>query len=112
MDHDGEPSGSPAVTAATWPTPSVATRLSAHTAKCKWVLYAADRFVAQCHKVTCETCNGYVGHLINGVCQGSSPSSSGQTHIVRLDPHHLAGPTGPYWPLSYFLHGLSYVLFL
>ena len=51
-----------------------------------------------------------------------SPSSSSHPHLcpaipifIRPDhPHHLdhpAGPTGPYWPLSYFLHGLSYVLF-
>ena len=72
MDHDGEPSGSPAMMVA---TPSVAAHLSAHTAKRKWVLYAADRFVAQCHEVTCETCSGYVDHLITGVESGAVPST-------------------------------------
>ena len=38
------------------------------------VLYLADRFVAQCHKVACETCNGYIDHLINGVESGAVPS--------------------------------------
>ena len=71
MDHDGEPSWSPAVMAA---MPSVATRRSAHTAKCTWVLYAADRFMAQCHEVTCETCSGYIDHLITGVESGAVPS--------------------------------------
>ena len=77
MDHDGEPLGLPAVTAA---TPSMAARLSAHTAKRKWVLYAADCFVAQCHEVTCETCSGYVDHPITGVESGTIPSM----------PHNLA----------------------
>ena len=51
MDHDGKPSGLPAMMAA---TPSVAAHLSTHTAKRKWVLYAVDCFVAQCHEVTCD----------------------------------------------------------
>ena len=68
MEHDSEPSGLPVVPAA---TPSVATRLSAHTAKRKWVLYSADRFVAQCHEVACETCNGYIYHLINDMESGA-----------------------------------------
>ena len=55
------------------------------------------------------------------VCQGSCPSLSGHPHLhpaipifVQPDhPHrlvHPAGPTRPYWPLSYSLPGLSYVL--
>ena len=84
MDHDGKPSGSPAVTAA---TPSVATHLSAHTAKCKWVLYAADLFVAQCHEVTCKMCNGHINHLINGVERGTIPSM----------PHNLAKALDKAW---------------
>ena len=84
MDHDGEPSGPPAMTVA---TPSVAARLSTHTAKCKWVLYAVDRFVAQCHKVTCETCSGYVDNLITGVESGAVPSM----------PHNLAKALNEAW---------------
>ena len=84
MDHDGEPSGSPAVTAA---MPSVAAHLSAHTAKHKWVLYAVDHFVAQCHEVTCETCSGYVDHLITGVESGAVPST----------PHNLAKALDEAW---------------
>ena len=84
MDHDGKPSGSPAMTAA---MPSVATHLSAHTAKRKWVLYAADRFMAQCHEVTCKTCNGYVNHLINGVESGAIPST----------PHNLTNALDEAW---------------
>ena len=70
MDHDGEPLGSPAVTVA---MPSVAAHLSAHTAKCKWVLYAVGCFVAQCHEVTWEMCNGYIDHLINSMESGTIP---------------------------------------
>ena len=84
MDHDDEPLGSPAVMAA---TPSVAACLSTHTAKCKWVLYAADCFMAQCHKVTCATCNGYVDHLINSVESGAVPST----------PHNLAKALDDAW---------------
>ena len=84
MDHDGEPLGSPAMMAA---TPSMAARLSAHMAKRKWVLYAADHFVAQCHEVTCETCNGYVDHLINGVESGTVPSM----------PHNLSKALNEAW---------------
>ena len=84
MDHDGEPSGSSAVTAA---MPSVAAHLSAHTAKRKWVLYAADRFMAQCHEVTCEMCSGYVDHLITGVESGAVPST----------PHNLAKALDEAW---------------
>ena len=67
--------------------PSVATHLSAHTAKCKWVLYAVDRFVAQCHKVACKMCNGYVNHLINGMESGTVPST----------PHNLAKALDEAW---------------
>ena len=84
MDHDGEPLGSPAMMVA---TPSMAAHLSAHTAKRKWVLYAADRFMAQCHEVTCKTCNGYVNHLINGVESGAVPST----------PHNLAKALDEAW---------------
>ena len=61
--------------------------LSTHTAKRKWVLYAADHFVAQCHEVTCETCNGYINHLINGVESGTIPSM----------PHNLAKALNEAW---------------
>ena len=72
MEYDGEPSGSPVAPAA---TSSVAAHLSAHTAKRKWVLYAADLFMAHCHEVACETCNRYVNHLINDVESGAVPST-------------------------------------
>ena len=68
-------------------TPSMAAHLSAHTAKCKWVLYAADRFMAQCHEVTCETCNRYVDHLISGMESGTVPSM----------PHNLAKALDEAW---------------
>ena len=84
MDHDGELSGSSAMTAA---TPSMAACLSAHTAKHKWVLYTVDRFVAQCHEVTCETCSGYVDHLITGVESSAIPST----------PHNLAKALDEAW---------------
>ena len=84
MDHDGEPLGLPAVMVA---MPSVAARLSTHTAKHKWVLYAADHFMAQCHEVTCETCSGYVDHLITGVESGAIPST----------PHNLAKAIDEAW---------------
>ena len=73
MDHDCEPLGSPAMTAA---MPSVAAHLLAHTAKRKWVLYAVDHFVAQCHEITSKMCNGYIDHLINGMESGAIPSTS------------------------------------
>ena len=72
MDHDGECLGLPAMTAA---TPSMAAHLFANTAKCKWVLYTADHFVAQCHEVACKTCNGYVNHLITCVESSAIPST-------------------------------------
>ena len=66
---------------------SVAACLSTHTAKYKWVLYAADRFVAQCHQVSCETCNRYVNHLINGMESGTIPST----------PHNLTKALDEAW---------------
>ena len=84
MDHDGEPSGSPAMMAATL---GMAAHLSTHTAKHKWVLYAVDCFMAQCHEVTCEMCSGYVDHLITGVESGTIPST----------PHNLAKALNVAW---------------
>ena len=68
-------------------TPSVAAHLSTHTAKRKWVLYAVDCFVAQCHEVTCVTCNGYVNHLISSMESGTVPST----------PHNLAKALDEAW---------------
>ena len=46
-----------------------------------------DRFMAQCHKVTCKTCNGYIDHLINGAESGTTPST----------PHNLAKALNEAW---------------
>ena len=43
--------------------------------------------MAQCHEVACETCNGYVDHLIN----------SGESGTIPSMPHNLAKALDEAW---------------